>query len=386
MFRWLPILWANLSRRKLRLVFTFISILLAFLMFGMLDALRTSLAGVVNVVGADRVLVQSKISMVMPLPRAHYEKIRALPGVKAAASFNWFGGMYKDAKRPMQMQATDPDEFLKVYPDVTLTPTENAAWKQNRQGMIIGEVLARSLGWKVGDRVPIRSQIWRKLDGSDTWQFDIVGIYGVNGSGVNKASAFFQYDYFNESLQFGKDQAGMIAVRVDDPAQSDAISARIDAQFENSSAETKTATERQFVKRLLEQVGNIGAILVSVTTAVFFTMLLVTANTMAQSVRERTNEIGVLKTLGFGGRTILSLVLLESLLLTVVGGLVGLTLAWFLAETVGVAIKDYFPRFHLDAQTFGMGVGLMLVFGVVTGLWPALTAMRLKIVDALRRT
>jgi putative ABC transport system permease protein len=386
MFRWLPILWANLSRRKLRLVFTFISILLAFLMFGMLDALRTSLAGVVNVVGADRVLVQSKISMVMPLPRAHYEKIRALPGVKAAASFNWFGGMYKDAKRPMQMQATDPDEFLKVYPDVTLTPTEIAAWKQNRQGMIIGEVLARSQGWKVGDRVPIRSQIWRKLDGSDTWQFDIVGIYGVNGSGVNKASAFFQYDYFNESLQFGKDQAGMIAVRVDDPAQSDAISARIDAQFENSSAETKTATERQFVKRLLEQVGNIGAILVSVTTAVFFTMLLVTANTMAQSVRERTNEIGVLKTLGFGGRTILSLVLLESLLLTVVGGLVGLTLAWFLAETVGVAIKDYFPRFHLDAQTFGMGVGLMLVFGVVTGLWPALTAMRLKIVDALRRT
>jgi len=386
MFRWLPILWANLSRRKLRLVFTFISILLAFLMFGMLDALRTSLAGVVNVVGADRVLVQSKISMVMPLPRAHYEKIRALPGVKAAASFNWFGGMYKDAKRPIQMQATDPDEFLRVYPDLTLKPAEIAAWKQNRQGMIVGEVLARNNGWKIGDRVPIRSQIWRKLDGSDTWQFDIVGIYGVEGSGVNKASAFFQYDYFNESLQFGKDQAGMIAVRVDDPKQSDAISARIDALFENSSAETKTATERQFVKRLLDQVGNIGAILVSVTTAVFFTMLLVTANTMAQSVRERTNEIGVLKTLGFGGRTILSLVLLESVLLTVTGGIIGLLLAWFIANTVGVMIKDYFPSFHLNTSTFVVGVSLMLVFGLVTGLWPALTAMRLKIVDALRRT
>jgi len=269
---------------------------------------------------------------------------------------------------------------------VTLKPEELEAWKRNRQGMIVGELLARNNGWKVGDRIPIRSQIWRKLDGSDTWQFDIVGIYGVKGTGVNKASAFFQYEYFNESLQFGKDQAGMIAVRVEDPAQSDAISARIDALFENSQNETKTATERQFVKRLLEQIGNVGAILVSVTTAVFFTMLLVTANTMAQSVRERTNEIGVLKTLGFGNRIILSLVLLESLFLTIVGGLAGLLLAWFAAETLGVAIKDYFPSFHLNGTTFMVGISLMLVFGVVTGLWPSLQAMRLKIVDALRRT
>jgi putative ABC transport system permease protein len=174
-------------------------------------------------------------------------------------------------------------------------------------------------------------------------------------------------------------------VRVTDPAQSEAISARIDAQFENSSAETKTATERQFVKRLLEQVGNIGKILVSVTAAVFFTMLLVTANTMAQSVSERTNEIGVLKTLGFGGRTILLLVLLESLFLTFTGGLVGLALAWLIAGGVGVAIKDYFPSFHIGAATFTVGLVLMLVFGLVTGAWPALTAMRLKIVDALRR-
>ena len=251
--------------------------------------------------------------------------------------------------------------------------------------MIIGRALANGNGWKVGDRVPIRSQIWRKLDGSDTWQFDIVAIYDVEGSGVNQNSAFFQYDYFNESLQFGKDQAGMIAVRVDDPSQSEAIGARIDAQFENSPNETKTATERQFVKRLLEQVGNIGAILVSVTAAVFFTMLLVTANTIAQSVSERTNEIGVLKTLGFSGRSILVLVLLESMLLTLAGGLAGLTLAWLLASGVGAAIKEYFPSFSIGASTFVVGISLMLVFGLVTGAWPALTAMRLKIVDALRR-
>ena len=245
-----------------------------------------------------------------------------------------------------------------------LKPEEIKAWEQNRQGMIIGPLLAQQYGWKVGDRVPIRSQIWRKLDGSDTWQFDIVGIYDVDGGGVNKASAFFQYDYWSESLQFGKDTAGMIAVRVDDPAHSDAIAARIDKQFENSPFETKTATERQFVKRLLEQVGDIGSILVSVTAAVFFTMLLVTANTMAQSVSERTNEIGVLKTLGFGGRTILGLVLIESMLLTLAGGLAGLVLAWLLAGGVGVAIKDYFPSFHIGAATFTVGIALMVAFGL----------------------
>jgi putative ABC transport system permease protein len=386
MFRWLPIVWSNLKRRKLRLAFTFISILLAFLMFGMLDALRTSLAGVVNVVGADRVLTMSKINMTVALPRAHYEKILAVPGVKAAVPFNWFGGIYKDGKRPIQMQATEPEAFLQVYPEMKLSPEAAKAWMANRQGLIIGPGLAEQFGWKVGDRIPIRSQIWRKLDGSDTWQFDIVGIYEVQGSGVSKVAAFCQYAYWSESLQFGKDTAGSIVTRVDNPANSDAIAARIDKLFENSPFETKTATEREFVKRLLQQVGDIGSILVSVTAAVFFTMLLVTANTMAQSVRERTNEIGVLKTLGFGGHTILMLVLMESLFLTVTGGLVGLGLAWLLASGVGVAIKDYFPSFHVGASTLVMGLALILVFGLVTGAWPALTAMRLKIVDALRRT
>jgi putative ABC transport system permease protein len=386
MFRWLPIVWANLKRRKLRLVFTFISIMLAFLMFGMLDAMRTSLAGVVNVVGADRVITMSKINLTVALPRAHYEKILVTPGVRAAAPFNWFGGLYKDAKRPIQMQSTEPEQFMKVYPEFTLPPEQTKAWLANRQGLVVGKTLAQQYGWKVGDRVPIRSQIWRKLDGSDTWQFDIVGIYDVTSGGMNRASAFFDYDYFNESLQFGKDSSGSIAVRVTDAAQSEAIARRIDAQFENSPFETKTSTEREFVKRLLDQVGNIGSILVSVTAAVFFTMLLVTANTMAQSVRERTNEIGVLKTLGFSGASILTLVLLESMVLTVAGGLVGIGLAWLIASGVGVAIKDYFPAFQIGATTFTIALLLMLIFGFFTGAWPALTAMRLKIVDALRRT
>ena len=386
MFRWLPLVWANLRRRKLRLVFTFISILLAFLMFGLLDALRTSLDNAVNLAGADRLLLQNKINLTVPNPLSYYEKVRAVEGVRAATVMSWFGGMYKDPSNQIQVQSVYPEQFLQVYPDFLLTPAEQLAFKQDRRGIVIGKLLADKFGWKVGQTIPLRSMIWRKQDGSDTWQFNIVGIYDVKGSGINKGSAFFNFDYFNESLQFGKDNAGMIAIRVTNPAESDKVANRIDALFANSSSETKTATERAFLKRFLDQMGNIGLILVSVTTAVFFTMLLVTANAVAESVRERTNEIGVLKTLGFGSQKVLALVLIESMSLTLVGGFVGLGLAWVGTIVLGEMVKDYFPSFGLRDATFVMGAGLMLAFGLITGLWPALTAMRLKIVDALRRT
>jgi putative ABC transport system permease protein len=385
MLRWLPLVWANLKRRKLRFAFTLISILLAFLMFGMLDALRTSLSQAVNLAGADRIMSMSKVNITVSLPRGHYEKMKAVPGVRAVAGFNWFGGVYRDSKAQIQVLATDPEQLVAVYPELKLEPGQFEAWKRDRQGVIVGPTLANMYQWKVGDRIPIRSDIWRKTDGGDTWEFNIVGIYDASGSGVDKATVYFHYDYFNESLQYGKDQVGWMVVRVADPAQSEALSKRIDDMFANSPFETKTATEREFIKRVLEQMGNIGLILVSVTTAVFFTMLLVTANTMAQSVSERTNEIGVLKTLGFSGQSILSLVLLESLFITFAGGLLGLGIAWGLAGLMGEAIKDYFPVFQLDAGTFVTGILLMALFGLITGAWPALTAMRLKIVDALRR-
>jgi putative ABC transport system permease protein len=385
MLHWLPLVWANLKRRKLRFAFTLISILLAFLMFGMLDALRTSLSQAVNLAGADRLMAMSKVNITVSLPRSYFEKVKAVPGVRAVAPFNWFGGIYKDSKQQLQVLATDPEQIVAVYPELKVKPDQFEAWKRDRQGVIVGPTLANSFGWKVGDRIPIRSDIWRKADGSDTWEFNIVGIYDASGSGVDKATIYFHYDYFNESLQYGKDQVGWMVVRVADPAQSDTLAARIDSMFQNSPFETKTSTERVMIKQFLDQVGNIGLILVSVTTAVFFTMLLVTANTMAQSVRERTNEIGVLKTLGFSGPSILTLVLLESLFLTFAGGLLGLGLAWLFAGGVAESIKDYFPVFKLDSGTLIAGISLMVVFGLITGAWPALTAMRLKIVDALRR-
>jgi putative ABC transport system permease protein len=385
MFSWLPLVWANLRRRKLRTALTLACILLSFLLFGMLDALRGSLSQAVNLAGADRLMLMSKVNVTVSLPRAYYEKVKATSGVRAVAPFTWFGGIYKDSKNQIQVQVTEPEAITAVYPELKIKPEEFEAWKHDRQGIIVGPVLANAYGWKVGQRIPLRSDIWRKTDGSDTWQFNIVGIYDASGTGVDKASAFFHYDYFNESLQYGKDIFSWLVIRVANPDESDALAARIDTQFANSPYETKTATERVMVKQFLDQVGNIGLILVSVTTAVFFTMLLVTANTMARSVAERTNEIGVLKTLGFSGRSILSLVLLESLFLTFAAGLVGIGLAWLAANGLGQLIKDYFPVFRLSTNTFIAAVAMMLVFGVVTGLWPALTAMRLKIVDALRR-
>jgi putative ABC transport system permease protein len=383
---WVGFLWANLTRRKLRLIVTMLLIILAFLMFGVLDALRTSLTKAVNLTGADRLITISKVSIIDSFPVSHYEKVRAVEGVADVVHLNWFGGVYKDGKAQIPVFPMNVDEFFKVYPEVKITPEEYAAWKADRQGMVIGQVLADTYGWKKGDRVPIKSSIFRRSNGGDSWDFNIVAIYKVeNSAGWDNQSAMFHYDYYNESLQFGRDQIGWMTVKVKDPNQSETVASRIDAVFANSSDETKTATEKAFTKQFMSQLGNIGKILVSVVFAVFFVVLLVTANTMAQSVRERTNEIGVLKTLGFSSGSVLRLIVGESLLLTVIGGLIGFGLAWLAVNALASFMKKYFPVFEVGGESIVVGVIIMVFLGVIAGMWPAVSAMRLKITDALRR-
>ena len=388
MFRWIPLVWANLRRRKLRLILTFASILVAFMLFGLLEALRTSLSSGVTMAGADRLVMRNKNGLTQPLPLAYYEKIRSTPGVRAAASNSWFGAEFRTPQNPkaqFPMFATQPDAFFEVYAQVKVAPeSAKKAWELDRQGLVIGRLLAQQFAWKVGDRVPIRSNIWRKTDGTDTWQFNIVGIFD-SGSPFLDGSAYMQFDYYNEPLVFGKDMIGSVNIRVYDANQSTAIGNRIDAMFANSTAETETSTERDWVKHWIAQIGDMTIIVTSVTLAVFFTMLLVIANRMAQSVRERTNEIGVMKTLGFGAALIVSLVLLESLMLTMSGGLVGLGLAKGLSVVLAFFLKDNLPGFALSGASMLTAIVLMLAFGLISGLWPALMAMRLKVVDALRR-
>jgi len=387
MFRWIPLVWANLRRRKLRLVLTFASILIAFLLFGLLESVRTSMVEGVNMAGADRLVMRNKAGLTAPMPLAYYEKIKSVEGVRAVASQSWFGAEFRtpqNPKEPFALFATQPAALLDVQSELKLKPDEKKAWLQDRQALIVGTTLAQKFGWKLGDHIPIRSQYLKKTDGTDTWQFNIVAVFET-GQPFLDGGAYMNFDYYNESLLFAKDNIGSAAIRVNDAKQASAIAKKLDAMFANSDAETETATEREWIKHWIDQIGDMTVIVTSVTLAVFFTMLLVIANRMAQSVRERTNEIGVMKTLGFGATLIVMLVLLESLMLTFSGGLAGMGLAKLLSLGLAPVLKGNLPGFALSGATFVTSLLLMVAFALVAGLWPSLMAMRLKVVDALRR-
>jgi putative ABC transport system permease protein len=330
----------------------------------------------------------NKVSIIQPMPVAYVERVRGVVGVEEVASFSWFGGVFRDGKTQIPVFPTEPKRFLAMYPEIELPLEQRLQWVADRQGALIGEGIANRYGLKVGDKLPMRSAIYRQTDGGDTWEFVVRGIYGLNqaGAGIDTASVFFHYDYFNESIRRGRDMVGWLVVKVSDPANSLAVSRRVDELFRNSSAETKTSTEKAMAKQFADQVGSIGTILISVVTAVFFTMLLVTANTMAQAIRERTSEIGVLKTLGFSARQVLGLVLAESVTLALSGGLLGLALGHLAVEGMGEAVRQFIPVFELTPRIVLMALALMLLTGIVSGLWPAMSAMRLRITDALRRT
>jgi putative ABC transport system permease protein len=389
MFRWLPLVWANMRRRKLRLILTFASILIAFMLFGLLEALRTSMVEGVNLAGADRLSLRNKAGLTSSMPLAYYEKIKAVEGVREVAGQNWFGAEYRtpqNPKQPFALFATQPGPLLEVMPEIKskLPADEAKAWLQDRQALLVGAQLARQFGWKKGDRVPIRSQFLQKTDGSSTWDFNIVAVFETGSPWVD-GSAYMNFDYYNEALAFAKDMMGSATIRVHDPKEGPAIARKIDAMFANSQAETQTATEREVAKQWQDQIGDMTIIVTSVTLAVFFTMLLVTANRMAQSVRERTNEIGVMKTLGFSATLIVSLVLLESLLMTLTAGLAGIGIAYLFSVVMAPVMKANFPGFALESGSIVLAIVLMIGFGLVAGLWPSLMAMRLKVVDALRR-
>jgi putative ABC transport system permease protein len=258
------------------------------------------------------------------------------------------------------------------------------AWLADRQGAVVGITTARRFGWKIGDRIPIQGTIWRPKSGNgDTWEFNIVGIYDAE-PGFDTTNFFFRYDYLDENRQNGSGLVGWYVVKIDDPSRSVEMAAKFDDMFANSTAETKTTTEKGFVEGFAKQIGDIGAIMIAILSAVLFTILLVAANTMAQAVRERTSELGVLKTLGFSDGSILGLVLGESLFIALLGGGLGLGLAWLFVQQ-GDPTNGLLPAFVLPTRDVVMGGLLMLVLGVLAGALPAVQAMRLRITDALRR-
>ena len=380
--RYFPLLWSGLWRKKFRTTFTLLSIFIAFLLFGLLMTIRTAFSFGVEIAGLDRLVLIHKVSLIMPLPVSYLDRLKATDGVAMATHNTWFGGVYQDPSNFFAQIAVEPEAYLGLYPEFRLSPEERAAWLADRQGAIVGVDLARRFGWKVGDRIPIQGTIWQPREGQ-VWDFNIVGLYDGD-PGIDKTQFFFRYDYLDENRRQGQGLVGWYVVKIDDAATAQAMGARFDDMFANSSAETKTTTEKGFVEGFAKQVGDIGAIMIAILIAVLFTMLLVAANTMAQSVRERTSEVGVLKTLGFSNTTILALVLGESVLIAVIGGGLGLLASWLFVQQ-GDPTGGMLPIFVLPARDVAIGGALIVALGVAAGLLPAVSAMQLKITDALRR-
>jgi putative ABC transport system permease protein len=381
-----PLLWGSLRRRKARTVFTLLSILVAFVLFSYLAAVRVAFSMGIDVAGADRLLTTHKTSIIQPLPVSYKDQIARVPGVTAVTHATWFGGIYQDPSKGFQgvfQGPIEPAEMLAMYPEFKVPEDQKAAWIADREGVLVGITTAKRYGWKIGDRVPIQGTFWRKKDGSKVWEFNVRGIY-TGDKGVDTTQFLFHYDYFDEARQFGQGIVGWYIVRIADPAQTAAVSKKIDALFENSPAETKTVTEKALAQGFADQVGNIGAIIQWILAAVFFTLLLVTGNTIAQSVRERTSELAVLKTVGFSDGRTLGLVLAESCLLAIVGGGLGLALG-VMAIGAGDPTGGFLPIFYFPTRDMILGVFLVLLLGLVAGILPAVQAMRLSIVDALRR-
>ncbi|MGD9903601.1 MAG: ABC transporter permease [Vicinamibacterales bacterium] len=381
--KYLPLLWSSLWRKKVRTVFTLLSIFVAFLLFGLLMTIRQAFTFGVEIAGLDRLVLIHKVSLIMPLPVSYLERLRATEGVALATHQSWFGGVYQDPANFFAQIAVEPESFLQLYPEFHVPPDQAKAWLDDRQGAIVGVDLARRFNWKIGDRIPIQGTIWQPKGGGQTWEFNIAGMYDGD-QGVDKTQFFFRYDYLDENRAQGDGLVGWYVVKIDDGSQAQAMAAKFDDMFANSAAETKTTTEKGFVEGFAKQVGDIGAIMVAILAAVLFTMLLVAANTMAQSVRERTNEVGVLKTLGFSNPSILAMVLGESLLIALVGGVAGLGVAWLIVQH-GDPTNGMLPIFVLPGRDVALGGGLIVLLGLVAGALPAATAMNLKITDALRR-
>jgi len=382
--KYLYLIFSNLKRKKLRTGLTLLSIMVAFLLFGYLAAIRQAFDAGVEVAGADRLIVRHKVSIIQLLPESYEARIEQVDGVDNAVASTWFGGIYQEPKNFFAQIPVKPEEMFDVFPEYVVSDEQKAAWLATRTGALVGRGTMERFGWKLGDRIPINATIWRKKDGGTAWEFDIVGVYDGAEKGTDTSQFFFRYDYFDETRANGQGLVGWYTVRVTDPDRAAEVAAAIDAEFANSPQETKTEPEGAFIQGFANQIGNIAFIIISIMSAVFFTILLVAGNTMAYTVRERTNELAVLKAIGFTDRGVLGLVLGESLALTFVGGMLGLGLAMALVS-MGDPTDGSFPVFYLPASAVLVGFGLIAAMAFVAGILPALQAQRLQIADALRR-
>jgi len=381
--KYLPLVWRNLLRRKFRTVFTVGCIFISFVLYGFLMIVNAAFTQGVDFAGADRLWLFHKVSIIQMIPASYLNDISATPGVTLATHCTWFGGSYQGKPSQFATFATDVETYLKLYPEFKVPEEQLAALRADRQGAIVGRDTAKKYGWKIGDRVPLGADIWMPKDGGQAWYFNIVGFYDGDKN-ADKTQFLFRHDYFDENRRAGKGTVSWYVVKIADPSTSAAIAAKLDDHFANSEYETKTQPEKAVIADFAKQTGNIGAMITAVLAVVFFVTLLVVANTMAQSVRERTSELAVLKTLGFSGPTVLMLVLAESLVIAVIAGWAALALMYVLVGRGSFNIA-MLPVFVFSNRAIVLGAIMAVGLGLLAGALPATAAMRLKIVDALRR-
>jgi putative ABC transport system permease protein len=378
--KFLPLLVANLRRRKIRTILTVGSFAVALFLFALLGAIRYGFRQGIDVAGADRLVVIGRTSIIQPLPLPYLDRLKRVPGVTDAAHVTWFGGVYQDPKNFFAQFVIVPEDWRRLYPEFTVDPEEWKAFLADRRGCVIGAKLAARFGWKIGDKIPLKVPGYL---GGGSWDFTVRGIYRGTRPSDDETQFWLRRDYFVESApQFWQGIVGWYIVRVASPDNALEISKAIDAEFANSTSETRTQTESAFAAAFVKQMGNIEFLILAIGSIVFFTLLLVTGNTMAIAVRERTNELAVLKAIGYTARFVLGLVLTESLLIAGVGGILGLWLAHTLIQqdiTQGLILL-YLPTTGLVA-----GVAIALFAGLMAGMLPAISAMRLNVASALRR-
>ena len=378
--KFLPLLLANLRRKKIRTALTIGSFAVALFLFGLLGAIRYGFRQGIDVAGADRLVVIGRTSMIQPLPIAYKDRLKRTPGVKDVAFAIWFGGVYQDPKNFFGQFAIVPDDWLVMYPEFKVSEEEWKAFKADRQGVVVGKKLSDRFGWKIGDRVPLQAPSFM---GGGSWEFNVRGIYHGTRKNDDETQFWLQHQYLIEKAPaFWKGIVGWYTVRIANPDAAPAVAKLIDEEFSNSANETRTQTESAFAASMVKQMGNIEFLILAIGSVVFFTLLLVTGNTMAISVRERTNELAVLKAIGYSDAFVLTIVLAESLLIATIGGAIGLWLASLLVDldpTSGLLLL------YLPPIAFVLGAVIALVTGMLAGLLPAITAMRLNVVSALRR-
>ena len=377
----ISLVWGNMCRKPTRTSLTFVSLVIAFLLFMLLQAISDAFSGGVSLEGMDRIVIDSKYSMTDNLPLSYVQQIRALDEVNQVTSMSWFGGYYREPRNSFATYPVDPESYFDIFTEQRISAETLGRFRNIRVSAVASEALAAQYGWNPGDTIPIIQDIFPQENGSWTWQFELAGTFEYSGGQL----LLINYDYFNEAvIGWGKDQVGWLVGRVADPTEVDAAIQLIDGMFENSSNPTRSTTEDEYRRQFASQLGDIGTISGMILMAVFFTIILLTGNTAAQAFAERVPELAIMKTLGFSDLSVATLVLAEAVALCTCGGMVGVGIALLLEPGLNANLSEMVGSFDMSRQSALYALGLATLLGLIIGAYPAVSAKRLTIVNALR--